>query len=81
MRINKITPGFVIQTWDTELNRWISQEFVAGEQVEYEHVGSNRTLDPSDIWLETPEPYLPFLMSQPDQISKPNRGCETKFFL
>lgn len=74
MRINKITPGFVIQTWDTELNRWTSQEFIAGEQVEYEDAGSNRMFDPAEIWPETPEPYLPFLMTQPDEINKANRS-------
>lgn len=67
MRINKITDGFVIQTWDTELKSWIAQEFVAGTQTEYEQADSGRILDPSDIWPDTDEPYLPFLMTQPDE--------------
>ena len=29
-------------------------------------------LDPVDIWPESPEPYLPFLMTQPDEIKKTN---------
>jgi hypothetical protein len=70
MRINKITHGFVFQTWDRDLNKWIGQEFVAGDQTEYEHAGSDRILDPVDIWPESPEPYLPFLMTQPDEIKK-----------
>ena len=69
MKINKITHGFVIQTWDTELNRWIDQQFVAGDQTEFEAVGSNRILDPADIWPDGPEPYLPFHMQQPDEVS------------
>ena len=73
MRINKITYGFVIQTWDTELNKWIRQEFVAGDQTECEHAGSNHILDPVDIWPESPEPHLPFLMNQPDEIKQTNR--------
>ena len=36
MRINKITTGFVVQVFDTDLGRFISQEFVAGDQVDYE---------------------------------------------
>jgi hypothetical protein len=74
MRINKITHGCVIQAWDTELNRWISQEFIAGEPVEYEQAGSNRVLDPAEIWPDTQEPYLPFLMTQPDEINKANHS-------
>jgi len=70
MRINKITHGSVMQTWDTDLNKWIEQELVAGEQTEYEHAGSDRILDPVDIWPEALEPYLPFLMTHPDEIKK-----------
>ena len=36
MRINKITVGYVSQTFDTDLGRFVSQEFVAGDQVDYE---------------------------------------------
>ena len=36
MLINKITVGFVIQVFDTELNRFVSQEFTAGDDVAYE---------------------------------------------
>jgi len=59
----------VIQTWDTELNRWIDQEFVAGDQTEYEEADTERTLDPVDIWPDGPEPYLPFHMQQSDEVS------------
>ena len=65
MRIHKITHGFVVQTWDTQLNHWIAQEFVASDQTEFEAVGSDRLLEPHDIWLDRPEPYLPFEMNQP----------------
>jgi hypothetical protein len=69
MRINKITPGFVVQTWDTELNRWIGQEFVAGDQTEFEAADTDRILDSADIWPERPEPYLPFQMTQPNEAA------------
>ena len=72
MRINKITYGFVIQTWDTDQRQWVKQAFVAADQTEYEHAGSDRILDPVDIWPESPEPHLPFLMTQPDEIKNTN---------
>ena len=69
MKINKITHGFVVQTWDTELNRWISQEFVAGDQTEFEAADSDQILNPADVWPNGPEPYLPFHVKQPDEIT------------
>jgi hypothetical protein len=66
MKINKITTGFVIQTYDTDLQKWTGQEFVAGSETEYEEVGTERILDPAQIWPDSEEPYLPFLMQQPD---------------
>jgi len=70
MKINKITTGFVIQTYDTDLMKWTGQEFVAGDQTEYEEAGTARILTPAQIWPQVPEPYLPFLMQQPDEIAK-----------
>ncbi len=70
MKINKVTCGFVIQTWDTDLKKWTGQEFVAGDLTEYEQEGTGRILGPGEIWPDTPEPYLPFLMVQPEDIAK-----------
>jgi hypothetical protein len=70
MKINKITCGFVVQTYDTELQKWTEQEFVAGDQSEYELAGTFQTLTPVEIWPDLPEPYLPFLMRQPEEIGK-----------
>lgn len=67
MKINKITHGYVIQTWDTESKQWVGQEFVAGNPVEYEEAGTGRVLDPQEVWPDTPEPYLPFLMMPMDE--------------
>jgi hypothetical protein len=47
----------VIKTWDTKLNRWIDQELAAGDETEYEEAGTNRILDPADIWPDAPEPH------------------------
>tara|TARA_Y100000310_G_scaffold209426_1_gene210058 strand:- start:13146 stop:13340 length:195 start_codon:yes stop_codon:yes gene_type:complete len=63
MLVNKITTGYVIQTFDTEAGWYIGQSFVAGE-VNYED--SNGTpVDQTEV-MPTPEPYLPFNMEQPD---------------
>lgn len=56
MLIKKVTTGFVIQTYDTEENKYIGQEFVAG-QVDFEDV-NGEPVDPI-------KPYLPYEMIQP----------------
>lgn len=58
MLINKITTGFVVQQYDTEQGRFISQEFVAGNEVEYECDGAPLEGDIDD--------YLAFEMVQPN---------------
>lgn len=71
MIINKITTGFVIQQFDTEKQKFVSQEFVAGDEVDWE------TEDGQPADMEAPlvvdgqlQPilttYLPFNMEQPD---------------
>ena len=71
MRINKITTGFVMQTWDTELNKWIAQEFVAGDETNYEKAGGDAAdpIEPREVWPGWPdtEPYLPFDMKPPEE--------------
>jgi hypothetical protein len=67
MRINKITTGLVIQTWDTDAKKWISQEFVAGDRVDYEKADGT-PVDADDIWPDMAEPYLPFEMTPPEEV-------------
>jgi len=57
--IKKITHGYVIQTFDEEL---ISQEFIAGDEVDYEDEHGNE-IDPT-------YDYAPFDMAQPKMQSK-----------
>jgi len=52
------------------LNKWTRQEFVAGDQTDYEEAGTGAILTPAEIWPAAPEPYLPFAMRQPDEIAK-----------
>lgn len=58
MKIQKITYGFVVQTFDTETQKFTSQEFIAGDQVEWEDENG----DPVE---DQPDSYLEFEMIQP----------------
>jgi|Laugrespbdmm15sn_2_1035079.scaffolds.fasta_scaffold26260_2 hypothetical protein len=57
-KINKITYGFVIQTWDCKKKKWTKQEFIAGDQVEFDD-------ENGDCCDDETEGYLPFEMIQP----------------
>jgi len=64
MLVNKITSGFVIQVFDTELQRFISQEFVAGEDCQYEDE-DGVSVSSEVLEVDGEEAYLPFDMVQP----------------
>ena len=57
----KMTVGTVIQTFDDD-NKCIEQEFIAGDEVDYEDADGNRI----DTWDE----YQPFEMVQPGEAEK-----------
>lgn len=57
--IRKITTGFVIQRWNAETKKFLGQEFVAGDQVDYEDELGN-SID------ETEPEYQTFDMVQPE---------------
>jgi len=57
MIVKKITVGFVVQVYDTETNKYTSQEFVAGDQVDFE--------DEYGKAVDSISAYLPFEMVQP----------------
>ena len=59
MIVKKITVGFVVQAYDTETKKWVGQEFVAGDQVDYEF-DNGAPANPDDV-----SGYLPFEMVQP----------------
>ncbi len=55
--VRKITYGYVIQRWDAKTDKFLGQEFVAGDQVDYE--------DESGDFTEKREPeYQKFDMVQ-----------------
>ena len=65
MFIKKITHGFVIQIFDTETRKYVSQEFIAGE-VCYENVlGESVDGELMTNITDGREPYLPMEMVQP----------------
>ncbi len=72
--INKITTGYVIQRYNPETQQFVSQDFIAGDDVSYED-GHGRHIK-ADI---TDVPYLPFDMvdpSKPVPIGTEARVCE-----
>jgi hypothetical protein len=62
MIVNKITAGFVTQAFNTETNEFVSQEFISGDDVQYE----DEFGEPVDD-SEADENYLPFDMVQPEE--------------
>ena len=64
MLISKITNGFVIQTFDTDKKEFISQNFEAGDECEYEDVYGN-PVEPELLEVDGQEKYLPYDMVQP----------------
>jgi len=64
MLINKITIGFVIQTFDTKEGKFVSQSFVAG-QSDYENQAGEAVEGELLNDKDGNEIYLPFDMVQP----------------
>ena len=63
MKINKITTGFVVQVFDTKTKRFVSQEFIAGDETSVEY--RNGETVPDGKVLDANATYLPFDMVQP----------------
>jgi hypothetical protein len=69
MIIEKITTGYVIQRFDTDLQDWVSQEFVAGDECVYEVEGAGiNVADFEARVVDNQEPYLPYQMVQPKDM-------------
>lgn len=64
MIVNKITSGFVTQSFDTETKKWVSQEFTAGDECQYEDQQGN-AVAPALLEVDGKEAYLPFEMVDP----------------
>ena len=65
--LKKITTGFVVQVFDVEAKQFISQEFVAGDQCDYENE-DGEVVEPDNFNGEDGrEVYLPYDMGQPNE--------------
>lgn len=65
MILNKTTTGFVVQQFDSETGRCLSQEFVAGDQVEWEDQKGVRIED-GQFGIDLEGLYWPLEMKQPE---------------
>lgn len=80
--LKKITAGFVIQEFDPDLKKFVSQEFTCGDEVTYEDSNvpdEDLDIDEGDPDLEDQfvtndgtEPYLPYMMYQPGELDTIN---------
>ena len=65
MVLNKITTGFVVQQFDADTGRCISQEFVASDQVEWKDQKGDRIED-GQYGIDLEGLYWPLDMKQPE---------------
>lgn len=63
--ITKTTSGFVEQVFDTVTKKFISQEFIAGDETDYEDEYGDSVDSDQFENAEGQEAYLPFEMRQP----------------
>jgi hypothetical protein len=66
MIIQKITPGYVIQQFDSEKKQFVFQEFIGGDEIDYEDTEGNalNELEVESFGLDKAAP-LHFNMVQP----------------
>lgn len=67
MIVRKITTGFVVQQFDADTGRCLSQEFVAGDQVEWEKLNGN-PIEDGDFGVDLDALYWPLEMKQPEEL-------------
>jgi len=67
MLVAKVTIGYVIQVFDTDLGRFISQDFIAGDGCDYENEDGEPLESMSLLDADGKEAYLPFDMVDPDE--------------
>ena len=76
MKIKKITTGFVIQTFDTKEGKFVSQEFIAGDDVSYE-TEQGEAVSPD--WLNGA--YLPFEIFYTETLEDSKQARKREKFL
>jgi hypothetical protein len=65
MILNKTTTGFVVQKFDSETGRCLSQEFVASDQVEWEYQKGD-PIEDGMYGIDLEGLYFPADMKQPE---------------
>jgi hypothetical protein len=78
MLVNKVMAGFVVQVFDTEKRRFVSQQFVAGDQCDYEDQDGN-PVDRKALEADGKEAYLSFDMVQPKPPGKPMKCVRVEY--
>jgi hypothetical protein len=78
MLVNKVTVGFVIQVFDTEKRRFVSQEFVAGKDCQYEDKDGVPVCSEA-MEVDGKEASLPFDMVQPKLSRTPNKCVRVEY--
>jgi len=63
--LKKVTVGFVIQTFDPKTKKFVSQEFICGDDVSYEDEDGNVVDEDEFKGEDGKEDYLPFDMVPP----------------
>jgi len=66
MIVRKITTGFVVQEFDADTGHCVSQEFIAGDQVEWEDRQGNAISD-GDFGIDLEGLYHPMEMKKPEE--------------
>jgi len=67
MLVHKTTVGFVTQVFDEETQRFIRQDFIAGDEVAYETSEGEPIMDEERTGVT--DIYLPFDMKQPQELN------------
>jgi len=69
MIVRKITVGFVVQEFDAETGRCVSQEFVAGNDARWED-RQGKPLSDDDFGIDLEGLYHPLEMKPPEEASR-----------
>jgi hypothetical protein len=69
MIVRKITVGLVVQEFDADTGRCLSQEFVAGSEVRCEDRQGNTVLD-GDFGIDLEGLFHPLEMKSPEEASR-----------
>jgi hypothetical protein len=66
MIVHKVTTGFVMQEFETDTGRCLSQQFIAEDEVEWADRQGNLVSD-GDFGIDLEGLYFPLEMKQPEE--------------